>query len=160
MIEDALEEGKRVAYDNRILNFARNVKKILGRKSKMQRDVVENNSIYAGYVVPYQRLMESVAVCIRAEELDSAIDFCIDVISYLCVIEWYMACKVEWVGEEQIYTSKEISSVPLEDGIPYYVGFYNVCEEIMGDVGEEGVVNAFETIILEARQEYADYILN
>ncbi|MEY8392767.1 P-loop NTPase fold protein [Lachnospiraceae bacterium 45-W7] len=161
MIEDTMEEGKRIAYDNRILNFARDAKKILDRELNGQREFEERENVYSNFTAPYHKLMESVATCVREEDLHIAIDFCVDAISYVCVVEWYMACKVEWACQKgQAYSSALLSGVLKEGEQPYYAGFYEACKQVMNGNEETWVKNTFESVILEARREYAEYILN
>ncbi len=160
MIEDSMEEGKRVAYDNRILNFARDAKKALDRQLRTPRSFDESEKVYSNYTVPYHNLMESVSTCIRERNLDTAIDFCVNVLCYICVVEWYMACRVEWADQRgQDYFSGRLADA-CDEGEPYYAGFYNACKEIMDTEQEEWIGNTFESIILEARREYVDSILN
>ncbi|MCI9081035.1 MAG: hypothetical protein HFI70_01710 [Lachnospiraceae bacterium] len=161
MIEDSMEEGKRIAYDNRILNFARDAKKVLEREENAQLSSDRIEQIYSNYTVPYHNLMESVSTCIRKRSLDTAIDFCVDVICYTCVVEWYMACRLEWADRRgQDYYSGRLKDAGEEGEQPYYAGFYQACKEIMDNKQEQWIGNTFKSIILEARREYVDSILN
>lgn len=158
MIEQEFMGGQRV-FNNRILNFARNVKNVLDR-TEQNRESEEQSRIYENYTLPYHRILKSVAVCIPEERLEEAIDFCLDIITYLCVVEWYLAGRVVWKEQGgEVYTAGELFHTFPEQGNAYYVMFYRICEKIMNARKEKWIGETLENIVNDARQEYVDYIL-
>lgn len=152
-------DERKIAFEKKILNFARKVKKILNDRKE---DFEENEDIYTHYVMPYKELMKSVAVCIDDSELNMAIDFCIDVISYISVAEHYFMRMKQWIQRnEETGVFREFSGVLSSEKKSYYAGFYHECEKIMdrSNAKEPWIKDAFENIIQEARREYADNIL-
>lgn len=158
MIEQEFMGGTRV-FNNRILNFARSVKKILDKTGQIMESE-ERKRVYENYTVPYYRLLKSVSVCIPEERLGEAIDFCLDIISYICVVEWYLAGRVTWKEQGgEVYTARELFNASPKRKHMYYAVFYRICEEIMDDRKEEWMGETLDTIVKETRQEYVDYIL-